>query len=119
VLMQRLTDLAARGMAEVPPAEFGPLAESCRSAMLNTGEARYAVLADMFRGLDAWWGEQGVPTPIASEIDRLLMGQLRAVLETTGTEGMRLAELLRLDIEQNELSEDEWFRRGYVRRSNA
>lgn len=117
--MQRLTDLATRGMAAVPPAEFASVAESCRSAMLDTGEARYAVLADMFRGLAAWWNEQGVPTPIAAEIDRLLMSQLGGVLDTTGTEGMRLAELLRLDIEHNELSEDEWFRRNYVRPSSS
>jgi hypothetical protein len=36
------------------------------------------------------------------------------ILDTEGIEGMRLAELLRLDVEDNELSESNWFRRDYV-----
>jgi hypothetical protein len=56
----------------------------------------------------------------AAELGSLAESRRSAMLHTTtGTRGMRLAELLRLDIEQNELSEDEWFRRGHVRRSNV
>lgn len=85
------------------------------ASMAESGESRFAVLAEMFRGLEAWWCDQGVPTPLATEIDQLLRSRLSLVLDSNGLPGLRLAEELRREIEAHELPVVEWFRRGYVR----
>lgn len=115
--MKRLRDLATGGLEAVPPAEFEALAEECRAKAVESGDSRFAVLERLLQGLGDWWDVKGaVPTPLANEIDTLLRQELGDVLDASEpVDGAALAQRLLCGVEQKELADSEWFRRGYVR----
>lgn len=116
--MDRIRDLARGGLGAVPPSEFGDLAAACRTRMLDTGDARYAVLAEMFQGLADWWSPVGaVPSSLAEAIVSRLRDQLRGVLDPDSpADGHARAVDLLTQVEACELPEREWFQQGYVTR---
>lgn len=114
--MDRLRDLAKDGLRAVPPSEFGDLAAACRTRMLETGDARGAVLAELFRGLDDWWNRVGgVPASLADQIDLVLRDHIGGVLDAdSSADGHARALNLLKEVEAWKLPEREWFRRGYL-----
>lgn len=115
--MKRLRSLATGGLEAVPPADFEALAEECRVKAIESGDSRFAVLERLLQGLGDWWDVKGaIPTPLANEIDILLRQGLGDVLDAVEpADGAALAQHLLYSVEQRELADGEWFRRGYVR----
>jgi len=114
--MKDLRALAAGGIVAIPPTQFDDLSARCWAQAIDTGDARYAVLADLLTGLSQWWDRiGGVPSPLSEQIDDLMRHSLDGILDApTPQEGSQRAAALLNRVERLQLPGAEWHRRGYV-----
>jgi hypothetical protein len=111
-----LDALAQRGITGVA-STITDTAEWCRDWAIQTGDARYFVIAEMLRAVDDWWDDEsgGAPDQAIEEIDALVIHQAPGILdEADPATGTRLANSLRLDVLQLLLPPSAWAGRGWA-----
>lgn len=114
--MKRLRDLATGGIEAVPPGEFEALAVNAVPRRLSRVTLDARCSSSSRTALELVDVRDAVPTTLATEIVSLFGQELGDVLSASEpVDGAALAQRLLRSVEQRELTDDEWFRRGYVR----
>ena len=110
--MDRATlDRVAREGIQGAAEQLSDLAAFCQDWGRETGDARFLLLAELFRSIDAWWGEQGVGLPLLRTIDHEIRDLLPEILaQTSAADGSRLAAVLAERVEPHLVPTQVWAR---------
>jgi hypothetical protein len=112
--------LASDGLRGLPVSDFGAVVEESAASARATGDARYTTLADLFGSLQEWWSDHdemgGIPSPLAAEIDSLIVSRLPEVLRAaSAAEGYAMAAGLASEVRRLMTGPNDWIKRGYLR----
>jgi hypothetical protein len=120
VSTSNLADFAANGLSAVSLAGLPALAKACRSECIETGDARFCVIAEALRAIDDWQRAHddggGTPVALIDQIDAVIKDRLASVLAARDpSQGAKGADEFRQEIENLLLGPADWLDAGYAR----
>jgi hypothetical protein len=117
VKLSTLESCALVGVSPLDGPQFDSIAQECHRAALETGDARFAILAAAIANFVRWWDDYGgAPAQVVTPIDELVKTQVPLILrESDPAAATRLAQAFKLDLADLLIGPGDWKRQGFVR----